>query len=151
VKEPYTFSDAIPKADALSIAMQLSNFWRDIGGDWQIGRVYIPQEDMDLFEVSEGDLAAGRLNDRFAELLEFEISRTEEYYAIAKEGVPLLASGQWGVMSSLLIYQAIMKAIRQNGYDVFSRRARTNILQKVVLLLNARIQISMIGYRLNVL
>lgn len=141
VKEPYTYSDSLPKADALSIAMQLSNFWRDIGGDWHIGRVYIPQEDLQLFGVSEEDLEAGRISDRFIELLEFEMSRTDEYYAIAREGIPMLASGQWGVMSALLIYQAIMKAIRQNKYDVFSYRARTNNLQKAILLLNARMQI----------
>ena len=109
--------------------------------DWNIGRVYIPQEDLRLYGVSEEDLAAGRLSDRVSELLEFEIGRTEEYYSAAKEGVPMLASGQWGVMSSLLIYQAILKAIRQNGYDVFSHRARTNRLQKTLLLLDARLQI----------
>lgn len=141
VREPYTFSDALPRADALSIAMQLSNFWRDIGQDWHIGRVYIPQEDLRLFGISEDDLAAARLNDRFTELMEFEIGRTEEYYATAMEGVSMLDSGQWGVMSSLLIYQAILKAIRHNGYDVFSQRARTNPLQKVFLLVNARMQI----------
>jgi phytoene synthase len=141
VREPYTFSDALPRADALSIGMQLSNFWRDVGQDWHIGRVYIPQEDMQLFEVSEEDLALGRLSERFGELMEFEIRRTEEYYTAAKEGVHMLEAGQWGVMSSLLIYQAIMKAIRQNGYDVFSRRAGTNMLQKAVMLLNARMQI----------
>jgi phytoene synthase len=141
VREPYTFSDALPKADALSIAMQLSNFWRDIGQDWQIGRIYIPQEDLQLFKVSEADLAAGHLSGRFTELMEFEMRRTEEYYVTAKEGVPMLASGQWGVMSSLLIYQAIMSSIRQNKYDVFSRRGRTNTFQKVILLLNAGMQL----------
>jgi phytoene synthase len=140
VREPYTYSDALHRADALSIAMQLSNFWRDIGQDWRIGRVYIPQEDLQLFRVSEEDLAAGRLSDRFSDLLEFEIGRTEAYYSSAKSGIPMLASGQWGVMSSWLIYWAILDNIRDNNYDVFSRRARTNQLQKVVLLLNAWMQ-----------
>ena len=134
VREPFTFSEAFVSADALSIAMQLSNFWRDIGQDWHIGRVYLPKEDMDIFEVSENDLAAGRLSPEFIDLLEFEISRTEGYYDLAGEGVPLLASGQWGVMSSLLIYQSILSSIRENKYDVFSRRARTNLAQKFVLM-----------------
>lgn len=141
LKEPYTYSEALVRADCLSIAMQMSNFWRDIGQDWQIGRVYIPQEDMDLFGVSEMDLAAGRVNKQLVELMEFEISRTEQYYSMAKDGIPMLASGQWGVMSSLLIYQAILGSIRDNRYDVFSRRARTNGLQKVKILFNAQLQI----------
>jgi phytoene synthase len=140
VREPYTYSEALVKADSLSIAMQMSNFWRDIGQDWQIGRVYIPQEDMDLFRVSEDDLATGRISETLVELLEFEIGRTERYYSDAKGGIPMLAEGQWGVMSSLLIYQAILGSIRDNNYNVFSRRARTNGFQKARLLLNARIQ-----------
>ena len=40
VRQPYRIADALPGADSLAIAMQLSNFWRDIGYDWSIGRVY---------------------------------------------------------------------------------------------------------------
>ncbi|MDX1600840.1 MAG: phytoene/squalene synthase family protein, partial [Anaerolineales bacterium] len=57
VREPYNFDQALRSADQLSIAMQLSNFWRDIGEDWQRGRVYIPQQDLAEFGVKEGDLA----------------------------------------------------------------------------------------------
>jgi phytoene synthase len=141
VSEPFTYSDAFVSADALSVAMQLSNFWRDIGQDWQIGRVYLPKEDMDIFEVSENDMATGRLSAEFVDLLEFEMSRTEEYYDLAGKGVPMLASGQWGVMSSLLIYQSILGSIRDNNYDVFSRRARTNLAQKFLLMFKSWYQI----------
>jgi phytoene synthase len=137
VQEPFTYAEALIRADALSIAMQLSNFWRDIGQDWQIGRVYLPQEDMSIFEVSEQDLAAGQVNSRFIDLLEFEMGRTEAYYDLAREGIPMLDSGQWGVMSSLLIYQAILQSIRENKYDVFSRRARTNLAEKFILMFKA--------------
>lgn len=137
VREPYSFSEAFIRADALSIAMQLSNFWRDIGQDWRIGRVYLPQEDMESFKVKEADLAAGRISPRFIELLEFEMGRTEAYYDLAREGVQMLLSGQWGVMSSLLIYQAILHSIRENQYDVYSRRARANLVQKFALMFNA--------------
>jgi phytoene synthase len=141
LRAPHTYSDAFVSADALSIAMQLSNFWRDIGQDWQIGRVYLPKEDMDFFQVSESDLEAGRLSTEFVDLLEFEMGRTDEYYDLAGEGIPMLASGQWGVMSSLLIYQSILNSIRVNKYDVFSRRARTTLLQKFVLMFKSWFQI----------
>ena len=42
VRPPHTIEETLPYADSLSIAMQLSNFWRDIGPDWRIGRVYLP-------------------------------------------------------------------------------------------------------------
>lgn len=141
IRKPFTFAKALPRADALSIAMQLSNFWRDIGQDWQIGRVYIPQEDMEKHGISEEDLAAGRVSPNFIELLENEMERTQEYYQLAREGIPMLAAGQWGVMSALLLYEGILTSIRANKYDVFSRRARTNMAQKAMLLVNAWIHV----------
>ena len=95
VKEPYTYWDAIPHADALAIAMQLSNFWRDIAYDWSIGRVYLPQEDLDFFGVSESDIAEKRTTPEFIALMKFQIERTEAYYQQALKGIPMLAAGQW--------------------------------------------------------
>jgi phytoene synthase len=137
-RPPYTLDDALPGADRLSVAMQLSNFWRDIGQDFEnIDRVYLPQEDMARFEVTEEDLAARRINRNFIQLLEFEFERTEGYYAHAQDSVKMLAAGRWGIMSSLEIYRAILSGIRRNRYDVFTRRARTNKLQKLGLVTKA--------------
>lgn len=129
--------DVYPEADALSIGMQLSNFWRDIGQDWGIGRVYIPQEDMVRFRYAEHELARGCVNPAFIALLNFEFERTRDYYRQARQGVKQLASGQWSVMSALEIYQAIMDSIIRNGYDVFTRRATTTKWQKLGLVAKA--------------
>jgi phytoene synthase len=123
-------SYAYAAADSLSIAMQLSNFWRDIGEDWQRGRVYLPVEDMDSFGYSEEQLAAGIINENFVALLDFEITRTRNYYAQAREGIGLLASGRWGVMNSLEIYSAILDYIEENKYNVFSQRADPSFRRK---------------------
>jgi len=140
-RPPYQIEDALPGADSLSIAMQLSNFWRDIGQDWGIGRVYLPQEDLQRFQVSEADLAAGRITPQFIALLEFQIERTEGYYRHASESVKMLASGQWGVMSGLEIYRAILAGIRRNGYDVFHHRAGANGLRKAALVVKSYFQV----------
>lgn len=137
VREPFSMKQALARADCLAIAMQLSNFWRDIGQDWRLGRVYIPQEDLDRFQVSEEDLAAGRVTEHLVELLEFEIGRAEEYYAEARTGVDMLATGRWGVLNGLVIYRAILQGIRRNRYDVFHQRAGTGSLRKVGLVLDA--------------
>ncbi len=134
VRAPYTFEQAIARADALSVAMQLSNFWRDIGYDWNIGRVYIPAEDMARFGVTEADLAAKKVTPKLAALLEFEFERTERYYTLAREGVLMLAAGRWGVMSALEIYRAIIAGIRRNQYDVFNHKAGANLPGKLGLL-----------------
>jgi phytoene synthase len=131
VKKPYTLEEALPGADSLSIAMQLSNFWRDIGSDWNINRVYIPQEDLERFGYSEADLAAQRIDARWKNLLEFEFTRTEDYFAHARRSVARLAVGRWAVMSGLEVYRAILGSIRRNQYNVFTRRANTSRVQKL--------------------
>jgi phytoene synthase len=129
--------EALHGADCLSIAMQLSNFWRDIGSDWGLGRVYIPQEDMKRFDYNESDLAASRINPRLIDLLEFEFKRTEDYYGIARQSVKLLASGNWAVMSALEFYRDILASIRRNHYDVFNKRAGPGYVRKIGLALKS--------------
>ncbi len=141
VRRPYTLEDALPRADSLAIAMQLSNFWRDIGQDWGLGRIYLPQEDMERFGVGEDDIAAGQISDDLIRLLEFEIERTEAYYQHARFGVWMLESGRWGVMNSLEIYRSILSGIRRNGYDVFKRRAGSSVLRKAGLVWKAMWQV----------
>ena len=131
VQPPYSIEDALPGADSLSIAMQLSNFWRDIGYDWSIGRVYLPQEDMRFFGVSEADLAAGKITPEFIDLLEFQFQRTEDYYRRARKSVKMLAAGRWAVMSGLEVYQTILSGIRKNRYDVFQKRSRSTKSKKL--------------------
>lgn len=141
VLDPYSISSVIPGADSLSVAMQLSNFWRDIGEDWQLGRIYIPLEDMQYFRYSEADLATQTINSKFIELMEFEFHRTEMYYHTAEDSVKKLASGQVAVMSALKIYRAILSDIRANRYNVFTRRAGTGPLKKLSLTAKAYLQV----------
>jgi phytoene synthase len=133
VRKPNTLYDALPFADRLSIAMQLSNFLRDVNEDFELGRIYLPLEDLDRFCVSENDFYRRRVTPQFVDLMEFEIDRTEKFYSDAKPGVSMLASGRWGVMSGLLIYRAILDDIRRNNYDVFARKADISLRNKILL------------------
>jgi 15-cis-phytoene synthase len=141
-RDPYSTADALPGADALSIAMQLSNFWRDIGDDYhRIDRIYIPEEDMDRFGVTESVLNEKQVTSEFIALLEWEFDRTETYYKTARKAVAMLDGGRWGVMSGLEIYRAILTDIRRNNYDVFNRRAGASDVQKLGLTLKARLAV----------
>ncbi len=145
VRAPYMVADTLPYADSLSLAMQLSNFWRDVGQDYRIGRVYLPLEDMARFRVAEADLREGRITEQFIALLEFEMVRTEEYYQHAAQGVPRLAAGRWGVMAGLEVYRAIHDGIRRNKYDVFSKRATTSKAQKLGLAARAQWRLALLA------
>jgi phytoene synthase len=140
VKPGFKIDDCMPGADSLAIAMQLSNFWRDIGYDWNIGRLYLPLEDMTRFAVREQDLAEKRITRQFIALLEYEFERTEQYYAQARPLIGTLQSGQWAVASSLEIYRDILHGIRRNHYDVFQRKARSSTLRLFSLVMKARWQ-----------
>ncbi len=138
VRSPYRMHDTLPAADSLSVAMQLSNFWRDIGEDYRRDqRIYLPQEDLDRFGVREEDIAARRITPEFVRLLEFEFERTEQYYAHARTGVTRLRHARWAIMSALEIYRAILPDIRRHGYDVFSRKAGATRWGKARLALRA--------------
>jgi 15-cis-phytoene synthase len=135
-------AQAAAGADSLAVAMQLSNFCRDVGQDWSLGRVYLPLEDLRRFGCPEGDLAAGRVSPRFVALMEFQFARIEEYYLQARPAVGLLASGRWSVMAGLEIYRGILAAIRRNGYDVFRHRAAPGRWRKAGLALRALWQVA---------
>jgi phytoene synthase len=81
-------------AETLGVAMQLTNFLRDVGEDWRRGRVYIPLEDLERFRYDEADLEGGVVDERFVELLRFEIRRTRRLYALADEGMGYIPRGR---------------------------------------------------------
>ena len=131
---------ALRHAHDLGLAMQLTNFWRDIGEDWaQRGRVYLPQEDLRRFGYSEAMLADGVVNDAFVDLMRFEIARARAFYASADAGIPYITPEcRLPVRLARVLYARILDKIEQNGYDVFTRRARTTGLEKAAALVRQR-------------
>jgi len=124
---------ADPHAEALGVAMQLSNFLRDVGEDWRRGRVYLPLEDLARFEYTERDLAYGVVDERFVALMRFEIERTRKLYEIADEGMGYIPRGRrFPVVVARELYAAILDRIEAQSYDVFSRLAQVSRPGKVV-------------------
>ncbi len=114
-------------ARALGVAMQLTNFLRDVREDWARGRVYLPLEDLRSFDYTEGDLGAGVVDERFVELMRFEIRRTRVLYEVADEGMAYIPRGRrFPVVVARELYAAILARIEAQGYDVFARRAETS-------------------------
>jgi len=112
-------------AEALGVAMQLSNFLRDVGEDWRRGRVYLPLEDLARFGYTERDLASGVVDERFARLMRFEIDRARRLYQVADEGMGYIPRGRrLPVVVARELYAAILDRIEAQRYDVFSRRAQ---------------------------
>lgn len=116
--------EAIPYAVKLGVALQLTNILRDVGEDWRAGRVYLPQEDLAAFNLSEADLAAGRVDERWRAFMRFQIARTRRLYAEAQPGIALLnPDGRFAIAAAASLYSAILDDIEAHDFDVFGRRA----------------------------
>ena len=115
----------------LGLALQITNIIRDIKADLQQGRVYLPQEDLARFGVTEQALAAGVMTGAIRQLLMHECQRAHEFYAAAAQAMPHAESRKL-VAAEIMggIYFEILQRIERRGYDVFSERVRVPKLQR---------------------
>ena len=117
-------SRALPYAVKLGVALQLTNILRDVGEDWRNGRLYLPQDELAQFELSEQDIAAGVVDDRWRALMRFQIARTRQLFDEALPGVALLdKDGRFAITAAAQLYRYILDDIEAHDYDVFQRRA----------------------------
>ncbi|MDQ3320869.1 MAG: phytoene/squalene synthase family protein [Acidobacteriota bacterium] len=128
----YEKPETLDYAEALGIAMQLTNILRDVKEDAAMGRIYLPREDLRRFNVSEEQIFAGEINRNFAELIKFQVERARNYYAESYKGIALLEKDtRFTVLLALRIYSRILGEIERQNYDVFQKRAHTSFRQKV--------------------
>jgi phytoene synthase len=128
----YEKPETLEYAEALGIAMQLTNILRDVREDAAMNRIYLPQEDLHKFGVSEAQIFAGKKDENFVRLIKFEIERARHYYTKAELGIPLLEKdARFTVLLAARVYSRILNEIERHDYDVFSRRAHTTKTQKI--------------------
>ncbi|WP_138429948.1 phytoene/squalene synthase family protein [Fodinibius saliphilus] len=137
----YENEEARSYAIDLGIAMQLTNILRDVGEDLERNRIYLPQEDLQHFGVTEDDLFCHRLNEHVKNLLQFQIERTRRYYNRSDKGIALLSSdSQLPVYLARQNYSRILNKIEKNDYNVFDTRAYLNTTEKLSILPRAYYQ-----------
>ena len=131
ILEPLT-PEAAPRARALGEAFQLSNFIRDVGEDLKRGRVYLPQEDLELFGVTTADLAAGEVTLPIRRLLQFEIERTRSLYAYAEPGIDMLDPTSRDCMRTAFeLYGGILGAVERADYQVLTSRVSVSMPRRL--------------------
>lgn len=125
-------NEAIPYAVRLGVALQLTNILRDIAEDWRAGRVYLPQDELAAFGLTESDIAAGRVTDRWRAFMRFQIQRTRDLYDEAMPGIALLdKDGRLAITAAAELYRGILDDIEINDYNVFGYRAHLTIWDKL--------------------
>jgi phytoene synthase len=137
---------AIPYAVKLGVALQLTNILRDIAEDWRAGRVYLPQDELAAYGLTEDAIATGYVDSRWSEFMRFQIDRNRRLYSESLPGIAMLnADGRFAIAAAAELYQAILTDIEAHNCDVFSRRSYVSLPGKLGLL--PRIWWQSQGYR----
>jgi phytoene/squalene synthetase len=121
-------------SDATCSALQLANFWQDVRVDFLKGRVYIPQEDMRHFGVSDETIANGVATPEFRALLRHEVDYARTLF---EQGLPLIGRVNRDLALDLDLFSRggleILRAIERRDYDVLSARPAISKSTKLTL------------------
>ncbi len=113
----------VERSDEICTGLQLANFWQDVAVDWAKGRMYLPQDDLARFGVTEAQIAAGRADEPWRRMMAFQVARTRGLLA---SGAPLARTlpGRIGWELRLVVQGGlrILERIDRAGGDVFRRR-----------------------------
>ena len=125
-------ADQPQRAETLGVALQLINIMRDVREDWQLGRVYIPQEELASFGVAEKQIAAGEVTPAWQALMAYQASRARAYL---DDGLSLLdyldRRSAACVATFAGLYRAILERIEAAGFDVFDGQTGISTLTKL--------------------
>lgn len=115
--------DNLARSDKICTALQLINFWQDIAIDWKKDRVYLPQEDLLRYRVSEQQIGEARWNANFAALIDYEIDRSRQMMLaggdLARE---LPGRFGWEIRLTVLGGLRILEKLRRVRGNVFTQR-----------------------------
>ncbi len=130
--------EAILYAVKLGVALQLTNILRDVGEDYRAGHVYLPQEELAAFGITEEQIATGRIDDRWREFMRFQITRNRLLYQEAQPGIAMLnRDGRFAIATAALLYRGILDDLEAHDYNNFARRSYVNKRGKLARLAQA--------------
>ncbi len=125
-------------SDFTCTALQLANFWQDVGVDYAKGRIYLPLETMNRFGVAEEDIAQSRNTPAFCEMLKFEVERARDWF---RQGLPLVKMVNRELAIDIELFsrggQEILNAIERQKFAVLGRRPAISGRRKLVLVARA--------------
>ncbi len=134
----YADEERFKLSDATCSALQLANFWQDVRVDWKKDRVYLPQEDMQRFGVSDQTIADSVATPEFKALLKHEVDFARSLF---EEGLPLIGLVGRELALDLDLFSrgglAILRAIELQDFDVLRARPSLSKATKLALVLRA--------------
>lgn len=108
------------------IGMQLTNIIRDVSEDLRIGRIYLPEEDLEKFDYSERDLKNRVRNSDFRSLMDYEAARTRDYFESGTKLFSLLPRRARSCPAGLYgIYNRLLRRMESSDWDIL--RGKTGL------------------------
>ena len=124
----------------LGVAFQLTNILRDLKGDAELNRIYLPLEDLERFGYSEEFLLQQRSSPALLNLVKFECERARTYYHKAQEILHTLPPSDQKslVVAEIMrgVYSRILQQLEEQQYQVFGSRIRVAPLERLTIAAN---------------
>lgn len=128
----YQERQTLKYAHDLGIAFQLTNIIRDVGEDARRGRIYLPVDELQRFDVPAKDILEARYTDNFRALMAFQAERAERFYDQALTQLPAIdRRAQRPGLIMAAIYRTLLAEIAADGFLVLDRRTSLTPLRKV--------------------
>jgi squalene synthase HpnC len=130
---------ALDLAEKLGLAFQLTNIIRDVHEDYKLGRVYLPEEDLQRYGVSPEDFGRNEATLGVRELLRFESERAWQLYEEGSALLGLIDGDSRGALWLLVhTYSALLGRIEFMDFAVFGERVRLTKAEKMIFIAKAR-------------
>jgi phytoene synthase len=132
----YKDPSAFAYAEKLGVAMQLTNILRDIQEDKNLGRIYLPRDEIQRFDLHEEDFFSENITEKFRKFMLFQVNRAQQYYHEANIGIKMLTENtQFAIYAASKIYQGILLKIESRNFNPFLGRVFVSQGKKILILL----------------
>ncbi|HJW53644.1 MAG TPA: presqualene diphosphate synthase HpnD [Burkholderiaceae bacterium] len=127
-----TTPETLRYAEKLGLAFQLTNIIRDVGEDARKGRIYLPINELQQFNVPAADVLNARHSDNFVRLMQFQAQRAERTYVEAFAALPAVdRRAQRPGLIMAAIYRALLHEIERDGFQVLNQRISLTPIRKL--------------------
>ncbi len=128
----YTDERTLVYAEKLGMAFQLTNIIRDVGEDARRGRIYLPIDELQKFEVTAAEILNAKHSDRFEALMKFQLARAQAYYNEAFDYLPAIdRRAQRPGLIMAAIYRTLLDEIDNDGLRVLQHKVSLTPLRKL--------------------
>ncbi len=127
-----TRPETLQYAEKLGLAFQMTNIIRDVGEDARIGRIYLPVNELQQFNVTAADILNARHSENFEKLMRFQAQRAQKLYDEAFALLP--AEDRRAQRTGLImaaIYRALLGEIERDGFHVLSQKISLTPIRKL--------------------